>query len=344
MARSNSATMIAAAAGTNRVPYIRIYINSVDYSSRLLFAEVIEEPYRDRGTFIFRNDDRLFDDVNLIGRSFQPGWGYTTGAGNEYCGDGTNDGTPTLWVKNQEIISLPGRVVCQLYCEGMWMRLRERQIISVGGSAPYWLGDYDGSTITIYGIIEDIIEDDISWTLNPKPSPDDGILDTFKPVFRINSSEFEMSAFALYRLISMTKCYLRQKSATTWEIVFPQDADSVDETYYSHSADGHSFKEYMERVTEVIPNRIIVYANNPNGEDPWPSGIITGDSGAYSGNYVEVKEHHIAPTITSQGDADNRAAAILTRLKAEGLAGRVIVPHDNRVELYDKVSVVDTRV
>ncbi len=223
------------------------------------------------------------------------------------------------------------------------MRLRERQIVSLGGSAPYWLGDYDGSTTTIYGIIEDIIEDDLSWTLNAKPSPDDGILDTFKPVFRMNSGEFEMSAYALYRLITMTKCYLRQKAATTWEIVFPQDGDSVDSTYYSHSADGHPFYEYMEKITEVVPNRYIVYANNPNGEDPWPSTIITGDSGAYSGNYTEVKEHVLAPTITDQDDANNRADALLVRAKAEGLAGRLIVPHDCRVELYDKVAVVDIR-
>lgn len=342
MARSNSATMIAAAAGTGRVPYIRIVINSVDYSSRLLFCEFTEEPYRERGTFIFRNDDRIFDSVELKGYSFQPGWGYTTGSGDEYSGDGTNDGTPTIYVKEQQIISVPGSVTCQLYCEGLWMRLRERQIVSLGGSTPYWLGDYDGSTTTIYGIIEDIIEDDLSWTLDAKPSPDDGILDDFKPVFRINSTEYEMSAYALYRLISMTKCYLRQKAATTWEIVFPQVGEVPDETYYSHSADGHPFYEYMEKITEVVPNRYVVYGNNPTDDVDWPN-ILTGDSGSYIGNYNEVIEHIIEPTITAQSDLDNRADALLVRAKAEALSGRAVVPHDNRVELYDFVRIVDSR-
>jgi len=48
-------------------------------------------------------------------------------------------------------------------------------------------------------------------------------------------------------------------------------------------------------------------------------------------------------TITNQTDANNRAAAILTRIQAEQLAGRLVIPHDARVELYDKVTVHDAR-
>ncbi len=43
-------------------------------------------------------------------------------------------------------------------------------------------------------------------------------------------------------------------------------------------------------------------------------------------------------------DADLRADAILTRLKSETLAGRLVLPyHDCSVELYDKVKVEDVR-
>ncbi len=411
--RSNSATMIAAAKGTGKTPYIRVVINSIDLSSRLLFLEHIEEPYRDRATLVFRNDDRYFDNtttVDLLGYSFQPGYGYTTGAtptawaattaysiGDSvapttpdgyryYCitagtsggseptwptiGNTVADGTvtwefgcasdneygmyPTLWVKNQQIVSSPGSVVCQLYCEGMWMQLREQRVMVSGGNmalvtdpanlagnTPY-LDDTFDATKTIYELIESTIESAFSWTLNASPAVDDGILNAFRPTFSINVPEFEMAARLLYRLISMTKCYLRQKANTTWEIVFPQDTDTVDETYYSASADGHPFFEYLEKINEVLPNRIVVFANNTDDNPDWPN-VIVGDTGAYTGNYVEVLEPHLAPMITGQVDANNRAEAILVRLKAEGLAGRVVIPHDCRVEPYDRVAAYDER-
>lgn len=336
MARTISETLKTAQEGTAKVPYIRIYINSVDYSSRLLFLEHIEEPYRDRALLILRNNDRAFDAVDLTGRSFQIGYGYTTGEGDEYCGDGNNDGTPTLWVKNQQIVSSEGQVVCQLYCEGMWMYLREQRVMAYG-SAPYY--DYQFTATTVYDLIEAIIETAMSWTLNAFAGAQDGIINTFTPVFDLNEMPYESAALVLYRLISMTKCYLRQKADTTWELVYPQTSDSMDKTYYSDKA--HYFYEYMEKINEVVPNRIVVYCNQ-DADGGW-TGVITGDTGAYSGNYVEVLEPYVVGSITSQGDANNRAAAILTRIKAEGLAGRLVAPHDCSVELYDKVEVRDRR-
>jgi len=348
MPRTLSSTMTTAQAGTNKTPYIHVEINSNDYSSRLLSCEWIEEPYRDRGTFVFRNDDRYFDASphnDLIGRSFQPGWGYTTGAGNEYCGDGTNEYTPTIWVKNQEIISFPGMVVCQLYCEGMWMKLRESAVTSLGlitQEEPGYEGIYDGSSHTIYDIMEDLIETAMGWTLEPYAYDEDGIINNLKPVFTVNTGEYEMAAYTLRRLLEMTKCYIRQTEGTTWELVYPQTSDAANQTYYSSSADGHPFFEYMERISEVIPNRIVVFGNNPTGDEDWPD-LLYGDTGAPTTNYGEVMQYYLAPTLTSQDDLDLRASAILQRYKAEGLAGRLIVPHDCSVELYDRVQVKDGR-
>ncbi|KKN74190.1 hypothetical protein LCGC14_0392760 [marine sediment metagenome] len=343
MARSLSGTLTTAQKGTGRVPYIRIFINSVDYTGRLLFIEHIEEAYRDRAIIVLRNNDRALDPgtVDLRGYEFEVGYGFTTGAGNEYVGDGTNEpGPAALFVKNQQTISAEGQVVCQLYCEGMWMYAREQRIRAYG-SAPYFVGAYDGTTDTVYDIIEDIIEGALGWTLDPKPSPDDGILDTFKPVFDINQIPYESAASLLYRLITMTKCYFRLRANNVWTIVYPQTSDSVNQTFYSDQE--HYFLEYMEKYNEVVPNRIVVYANNPELLDPWPEPVMTGDTGAYSGNYTEVLQPYVVASITVQADASNRAAAIKTRLDSESLAGRLIVPHDCGMELYDKVSVVDTR-
>jgi len=59
--------------------------------------------------------------------------------------------------------------------------------------------------------------------------------------------------------------------------------------------------------------------------------------------YHQVTHHHIAADITTQEDADNRGGAILSKIKAETLAGRLIIPHDARVELYDRVEIHDSR-
>ena len=58
---------------------------------------------------------------------------------------------------------------------------------------------------------------------------------------------------------------------------------------------------------------------------------------------VEIKGLYSAPTVTTQLDADNRAAAILTRIKAESLSVGLVIPHDCRIELYDNIQVTDTR-
>lgn len=355
MVRSISSTMLTAQAGTKKTPYIRVVINSVDLSSRLLFVEHIEEPYRDRTTLVFRNNDRYFDSLDFQGFSFQPGYGFTTGAGNEYCGDGTSDGTPTMWVKVQEIISTEGMVVCNLYCEGEWMYLREQKVVAVG-TAPLYQYTFNESSndYTIYDLIEMAIETVMGWTLEAAiDGGSDGIIDVIYPKISVNVSytnnvvTLDSYAEFLYSLISMTKCYLRQKSATNWELVYPQENDEVDETYYSSSVDGHPFTEHMERMNEVVPNRIYVAANHPGFDDgePWPAfpPAILGDSGAYTGNYDEVAEIHLYPWVTSQGTADLLASAIMTKLKSESLAGRTVVPHDCRVELYDKIRVEDNR-
>ena len=358
MARTLSADLLAAQQATGRKPAIRININSVDYSSRLLLLEHHEEPYRDYATIILNNADRGLDSVstgttNLLGRRFRIAYGHYTGqtvaepngdgAGNEYVD------SADLWVKSQQMVSSEGQLVVQLYCEGQWMYAREQRVmalaeqIAVGdpdevGSDPYFASVFE-RTKTIYELIESVIENALGWTLSAAPATDDGILTNFKPVFTLE--ELPYAAMVLRRLVSMTKCYLRPKANLTWEVVFPQTSDSVDETYYSDQTP--FFLEYAEMLNLLIPNRIVVFAGNPDNLDEWPEPVIIGDTGAYSGNYDEVLECHLASTIITTTDAQNRADAIKARYQAETLAGYLIVYHDARVELYDRVAVYDSR-
>ncbi len=331
---------------SSRVPYIRIYINSTDYSSRLLYLEHHEEAYRDRAIIGLSNRDGTLDAVDLDGKEFEIGYGYDSSG---HSGGSTTDkvDTATLWVKSHQIISVQGERVYQIYAEGMWMRLREQKVIAgVTDSTSY--PSYDNTfnaSHTVYELLELVLETAMSWTLNAFAGAQDGIINTFQPVFEVNQMPYENAAALLYRLMWMTKCYLRAKSSKTWDVVYPVTTDSANEIYYSDQA--HWFIEYVEKTILLIPNSIVVLCNqDPTGEwDTTAYSLITGtasDAGQIT-KYTEIVQPFIAGNIRNQTDANNRAAAILTKLKAEILAGRLVVPHDAQVELYDKVQVVDKR-
>lgn len=331
--RTISSTLETAQRSSSNTPYVRIVIGGNDYSSRLLQLEHHEMAYRERAVVVLRNDDGALTNVDLVGEYFEIGYGFVTGAGNEYSS------TPGLWVKSQQFISMEGKLVCVLECEGMWTLLRELRIMIVG-DPPYFAISYE-RTKTIYELLE-LVLSAAAFGLDSLGSQDDGIIDDFKPVLSINRIPFENCATILYRLIYMTKCYLRAEAGKEFKIVYPQDDDSVDERYYSDKV--HFFNEYTEKNNLIVPNKISVFCNQ-SASGSWEN-LITGedeDSESIADYGYEVVHCQVAADITSQTDADNRAAAIMTRLKSEKLAGRLVIPHDCRVELYDKVRIHDTR-
>ncbi len=409
MARILSADLTTAQKGSSKTPYKRIIINAVDYSARVLYIEQHEEAYRDHATILLRNDDRLFDDVDLEGYKFMIGHGHKTSAtpatwagttayvvGDSvrpvtptgirfYCivagtsagseptwpsiGSTVVDGTVTweygtaeaneyantapVWVKSQEVQDIEGESVCQLYCEGQWMYLREQRYLAKG-DAPDFSDTITG--ITIYDQIEDVIEDELGWTLDPAPSPDEGILTTLTPSVKVNADTYEMVASYLYDLIFITETFLRAKANHIWDMLYPQSSDSVDHTYYSYQI--YYFKKYVEKSHITTPNHIVVYANQ-SADGTW-GAIITGNgydtdqwtlngSWVYTGTYVAVTEIFRDGSLTTQGDADNRADAIMSKIKSGHhdipgpLSGYVIVSHDAGVELYDRVQVLSSR-
>ena len=339
----------------SRTPYIDISINDnaaagvVNYWSRLEYLEYTEEPYRDRAIIGLNNRDNALDAIDMDGQSFAIKLGYDTTA---HGGSTTDTVTyPTLWVKSHQIISDQGERIYQIYAEGAWMRLREQRVITgVTGPQDELYSSTFNKTHTVYDIIELIIEGAMGWTLIDSP-PDDGIIDgPFMPVLDVNRLPFEHAAALLYRLIWMTKEYLRQRAGTTFQCVYPQDDDPVDLTYYSDKANW--FIEYVEKTILLIPNKIVVLANQDPETGDWDS-LVVGEafdypdnfdvSGVYTGNYAEIIQPFVVGSITNKKDADDRASAILTRLKAETLGARMVAPHDCQLELYDKILVLDSR-
>ncbi len=350
MARSLSATFLTAQQAASNTPYYKLVFTSKDggttvdlstdsgtYGNRMLLIDHVEEPYDDYATMIFRNHDRTIPSVK--GYWIEVGYGYTTGAGNEYLGDGTNEPAPArLWVKHQQSISAGGKLWEVLELEGMWSKLRE-QVIRLG-NPPLYTKSY--TTDTVFDVIGFILAE-LGMTLNALVE-DDSIIDSLQPQFDINAQPFEYAAPLIYRLLHMTASYLKALDDEEFEIKYPQSGDSVDLTFYS--AQVPYFYEYMERVNVLIPNHFLVYGNE--GADAlWadyvvstsPNGVDQGEIDAYD----EVFKIILSGSLTTQDQVNTRANALLARAKFERLAGRMYAPHDARVELYDKLSIVDTR-
>ena len=353
--RTVSATLATAQAATGRTPYIHLLLtsddglttvdfstNSVAYGNRILLVDHRESALDDRATIVLRNYDRTLP-TSLVGYWTEIGYGDTTGAGNEYPGDGVGSGTKAtsrLWVKAQQHITMGGKLLMILELEGMWAKLRET-LLRIG-SPPYYITDF--TTYTVYGLIDYILTNQIDPVMDLLPLvEDDGIIDTYYPPFSVNENKlFEDAGSAIYRLLKMTKSFLRALAGLEWEVIYPQSSDAVDMTYYS--AQSPYFYEYTDRDHLALPNHIYLFFNNPTGDPNWPT-ILTAEAVNTTSQtaYANVAMIAVAPEVILQADGNNRAAAILSRVDAETVAGRLIIPHDCRMELYDRIEIVDTR-
>jgi hypothetical protein len=345
--RSPSATIITAQSAASRTPYIHMVfsntggtttydlsMDSVAYGNRILSIEHNEEPYNGYATIILRNYDMTIP--SMIGFWTEIAYGMTTGAGNEYA----NTITGRLWVKYQRHISAGGRVLTVLELEDTWKMLSET-IIRLG-TAPAYTKAYPTAAETVYDIMG-VICTEANVTLSALGGVDDSIIDTLIPTFVINEQPFEDAGALLYRLIRMTKCYLKMSMAKTLTVKYPQAADAVDITYTSDTAP--YFYEFMQRWTICVPNHFKVFGNMNETSIPW-SNIKTGDASiaADVSNYMDAYELLFAPLVTDQTMLDLLASAAALRAKAETDAGVGVVPHDARVELYDNIAFRDKRV
>ncbi len=350
MSRSVSATYLTAQQAATNSPYCKLIFTSKDggttvdcstdssaYGNRILLIDHTEEPYDGFATIIFRNYDRSIP--SMKGYWIEIGYGYVTGAGNEYLGDGTNEpAPPRLWVKHQQTISSGGKLWEVLELEGMWAKLRE-QVIRLG-DPPLYTKSY--TTDTIYTIIGYVLAE-LGMTLNALVE-DDSIINALQPQFDLNAQPFEFADSIIYRLLFMTSSYLKALDDLEFEIKYPQSSDAVDLTFYSDQVP--YFYEYVERVNVLIPNHFLVYGNE-GADGLWadyivsesPNGVDQDEIDAYDEIYKIV----LSGSLTTQADVNSRAASLLARAKFEAMAGRMYAPHDARVELYDRLAIEDSR-
>jgi hypothetical protein len=340
--RSVSETLEAAQSSNKRIPYIHLVFTSYDglttydlstdnetYGFRILLIDHFEEPYNDYATIMLANFDGSLPN-DLRGYWTDIGYGDVTGNGDEYVE------TSRLWVKKQQPATIAGKYVIILSLEGKWAKLRETLMRL--GDPPYYISEYTEDTIfDIIGYV--LAEIDPAMSLQELGDQDDSIIDTYVPPFGVNTVNFDDAASIVYTLLKMTKCFLRPKAGLDFEVRFLQDDDNHDAEY-----DITQFYEWSGGLALTVPNQVILFAN-AGADQLWTSIITkTSDNAESQAQYGVAPTIALAPEITDPDDAQNRADAVLTRIKAETFVGQLIMPHNCMHELYDFIQVDIGRV
>lgn len=368
--RTISATLLAEQNKDSNTPYIRLVFTSPDgtvehdYSSntgRLVKLEHVEEAYNDYATVILANDDCGVAS-DLRGFWVEIGYGYIMPV-TEYSP------ASRLWVKSHMEFMAEGKKYVMLDLGGVWDVLRETLDLREG-TPPYYMftedesgGTYYASGLTVYYMIQYVLDscndDNYDFFVAALGAEDDGIIDSFIPKFEVNvMNQIESAIDIIVRLMEMTKCYLRPRATgvaanIAFQVVYPQDSDAADITYSDTTPP--LFYEYLEKTNILIPNHIIVYANEGDPANPWAEYILAEVPSITRNNsldqeaqsmidaYRDVIEIQTAALIDNLTDAQNRADAIWTKRKAYQLAGRLVAKNDCRLEIYDRISVVSSK-
>jgi len=231
------------------------------------------------------------------------------------------------------------------------------------GNAPYYQDDYGMlKNKTVYGCLEYLIETmfsaatGLTWLLDPL-TVDDGIINTLIPwptdyeEIYLNpdavNGNYETIGSKVKDLIDMTNCYLIPQPDLHFKVVFPQDSDAVNQTFYRHSSEGHPFYENSDVKSPNVPSQIIVFGNIQEGEeltfnrgDAYADEDYDSGHTTYTGQYMNSFDIQLAQSLTSDADCDNYAKALLSKLRAMNFGGRTVVPMELSMELLDRAAVI----
>ncbi len=218
--RTKSATLVTAEKSVTSTPIISIVISNgtttytystTDSPNRVKYIKHFEKPYDDGAVVILGNSDKTLPS-SLAGYRVDISYGYRVSGVNyfpdpPYCAP--------LWVKKQYQISMQGDISMVLYLEGAWKVLAETEYIASlvsAAAAPYYDIDYSAGGYTVYDIIKSTLAG-MSFNLAALGIHDDSIIDTLLPKFMVNyQGSVESAIEVIYRLLNMTKCFMRAES------------------------------------------------------------------------------------------------------------------------------------
>jgi hypothetical protein len=175
-------------------------------------------------------------------------------------------------------------------------------------------------------------------------TPDDGTGTYGSPT---TPDKFESYGQLIHDLLNLTNTVLRPEAVLEFKVVYPQNTDATNETYSSTASLGHPFYEYLNVRLNMVPNHIEVFGLDTAGASVvgiWYDSDHYATPPTYSGSFMPVLKSYFYPGLISSALCDIQAEVIGRQLREAQLAQRIIIPMDSRVELYDRISLVDTRM
>jgi hypothetical protein len=363
-----AAEQLLAQQSANRTPYIFLYFASKDgltsydfstdsavYGNRIKLIDRTREPFNDYLYIMLDNTDRAIP--------LMKGFHLYMSMGDYYSGSKYFNATYCkFWVKEQRVISARGKLYTLLYLEGTWSLFRE-QLILLGDAPNYWAFNMDENgesyldsnlyNLSIYDLIDYILAvltagTGITFTISGPTAPADGLLYAYCPNNEMLAMPFEPvgidASTLLQQLLSFTKCVARI-SYGQFTILYPQDTDAVDKTYYSYQYP--QFYDFTSNDPVMIPNRIIVYHSQSSYDNSWPPEAIANPGEALDqdsiDSYMVVAKVYLCGYIQDSTDAQNRADAILRKTDLQLVKGVLSIPYDASLELYDFLQINDAR-
>lgn len=278
----------------------------------------------------------------------------------------TADSFPPLWVDTQQHLSQEGKLRLRLNCVDKWAFIAAHRVTLANASfnQEWQQSDVldtkvmaDGETLlsegapalyaalvangnrTIMGIL-DAVESDLGVSITM--DDEDSYVDTLKPIVSANSGRN-----LLMQLMDYTESYLKYKTNGNLGVYWPANHATV----YSFDT-ANLFYSCVEEAGVSIPNIIVFWSYKEDGTE-WihsdydPSGHgVDSDSRTKLGK--DIFRHVLVATMEidnmrTEAELNGYADGAIEKVKAERNQGFLVAPMHVSLELFDKISVTDSR-
>ncbi len=335
--RTLSDTLKVAQQASSLDPVIKITLSHTGDDDVVIECEKIksirheEEPYRQSAEISLDNSEGYFTDKDVKGWKAVISYGLLTSAGEELSA------TAPLWVIYPQLDSSPGKLTCELRMVGIPNLLSQDK-----ANAEYIpLQEDAGWEWTIKTLLTKLLGATLACYNHCTPytivwGDLDSVIDSYKPrdSFRIAINSSRLAH--IRRLLDLTKCVMIFKADGKAHIFQPVTSGETFDYEYSLET-GHTFFAKAHRKALVIPNRIVVQSN-PD-DDPKYSGEAT-DAESYA---LLPKTEYKQMSLESNDQANNIAAAALSKEQLWAEMGAAEVPLNCGQEVFDYVKVTDER-
>jgi len=191
--------------------------------------------------------------------------------------------------------------------------------------------NWDVRTLTIENILDQIFN---SISVDVDIDETDGIVDTYKPTLSTTMGQTSFLNLA-QDLLRMTKCGFRIENDEDLHL-FEVDETPGDEVYTYDSA--HAFYVDIRDLSLILPNRVICV----DGEGGH-KGSAEDAAAIAQFRDIAVTKFISAENLESDSEANDRAAAELSRSQWNSAAGQIIAPMNVGQELFDYIKIIDSR-